>query len=389
MSNNDEAIEYLNESLSMKYEIYDQFDLSIADTYKQMAIAYENLNDLKKSNKYLDLIVEIYLKNYDDDDQIIAETLVQIANNYKKIGEYNQAVEYFKRALTAYKIIHAENAGAEIIATCLKSIGYCYIHLRDFTQSNDFLNEALRVLFALNMHEQVGGVLNTIGVNLQQMGDYYNSLGYLTKAIYIYGMFPSEEKKAEFALAFVNMANNYRCMGDFKKSTDCLNQALALYIDIMNKSVAESKDSAASIVSQSNVADTYSHIAINYLNQKDYTKSVELFTKSFDIYVQIFDKDHLAIAQVCSNLGTSYQLVGDFEKSIEFYNRSIGIFKKIHSNDLNHVNILTCLDNLDESKRLLHWKRNYALSVLVYPIKTVMSFLSKALHVFTQVPNNI
>ena len=388
LKSNEEAIEYLNEALTLKYEISDQFDLSISDTYKQMSIVYENLKDLKKSNTYLDLMVEIYLKNYDDEDEIIAETLLKIANNYKQINEFNQAIAYYKRSLDAYKIIYEENTINEKIGTILKQIGFCFIPLRDFTMSNDYLNQSLRVLFKLKQYEQIGNVLNTVGVNLQQIGDYFNSTDYLTKAIYLYTVYPSEDRKSEFALVWVNIANNYRFMGDFKKSTECLNQALNLYTHALNEDIGDIKKEAK-VLAQSNLADTYSHIGINHLNLKDFKKALELFNKAYEIYINIFDSNHISIAQVCSNLGATFQIAGEYEKSVEFLSKSLEIFKKIYSTDPTHTSIQTCTDNLEESKRLLHWKRNYAMSIIVTPIKSVMNFLSKALHVLTaQVPNH-
>ena len=65
----------------MKYEIYDQFDLSISDTYKQMSIVYENLNDLKKSNTYLDLMTEIFeLREFIEENSENTEQLSQLHN---------------------------------------------------------------------------------------------------------------------------------------------------------------------------------------------------------------------------------------------------------------------------------------------------------------------
>jgi len=362
----------------MKYEICDQMDLSIADTYKQISIVYENLKDLKKSNTYLDLMVEIYVKNYDDDNEIVPESFLKIANNYKQINEFNQAIVYFKRALESYKIIHEENLVHETISTIIRHIGFCYIHLRDFSMSNDYLNQSIPLLFKLKKYEKIGSVLNTVGVNLQQLGDYFTSADYLTKAIYLYTMYPDDELTSEFALVFVNLANNYRFMGDFKKSTECLNQALSLYSQVVNTSNGDAK-----VLAQSNLADTYSHIGINHLNLKEFKKSIEVFYKAYEIYTNIFDSNHVSIAQVCSNLGQIHQLMGDYEKSIEFLSRSLEIFKKVHSTEPTHLSIQTCTCNLEESKRLLHWKRNYALSIIVTPIKSVMSFLSKALNVLT------
>ena len=372
----------------MKYEIYDQFDLSISDTYKQMSIVYENLNDLKKSNTYLDLMTEIFSKYYDDDDEIIGENLLKIANNYKQINEFNQAINYYKRALDAYNIIYSENPVNETTSTILKQIGVCYIPLREFSASNDYLNQCLRMLFKLKKHEQIGYILNTVGVNLQQQGDYFNSTDYLSKAIYLYTMYPSDELKSEFALVFINIANNYRFMSDFKKSTEFLNQALNLYSQILHMSIGDNKKDAKHLA-QSSLADTYSHIGINHLNLKDFKKALEFFNKAYEIYINIFDVNHISIAQVCSNLGVAYQLVCEYEKSVEFLSKSLEMLKKIHSTDPTHISIQTCTDNLEESKRLLHWKRNYAMSIIVTPIKSVMNFLSKALHILTaQVPNH-
>jgi tetratricopeptide (TPR) repeat protein len=234
-------------------------------------------------------------------------------------------------------------------------------------------------------HPDLARILNHIGLNFQNTGDYFNSVGYYTRAIYIFAALRNDtvEQRNEVALAFCNLATSYQYLADFMKSNECLYQALAIYNGVCMMVKNEE--------TEGNLADTYSHIAINYLNLHDYKKSIEYFESSLEIYKRIYDGNNLSIAQTLNNIGTSYQLLAEYEKSIEYFERSVDVFKNVYG-DPAHPSVAAGNMNVENSRKMMEsfgemrerGKATEAESyeIIINPLKSIMNFFIRVLSVF-------
>jgi tetratricopeptide (TPR) repeat protein len=77
----------------------------------------------------------------------------------------------------------------------------------------------------------------------------------------------------------------------------------------------------------------------NLYHESDYEKSIEYFTESLEIANKVKDED--LIAGIYLNLGNIYYRKKNFTKALEFYNKSNDLFVKLG----NTVNIIQCLQN--------------------------------------------
>lgn len=384
-SNFNEAIESLNESMEIKYKLYDQSSLSMGQTYHFLGLCYKNIAEHKKAIKYYDFALDVYKKNYDEYDAIIADELNTIGLIYRTMGEYNESNEYLNKALDVYRNVYEDEENFSI-SSVYKNIGLNYMDAGDAYKSTEYLNKTLEISMKIldANHPDLARILNYIGLNFQNSGDYFNSVGYFTRAIYIFATLKNDtvEQRNEVALVFCSLATSYQYLADFIKSNECLYQALTIYNGVC--SIVKNEETEGSL------ADTYSHIAINYLNLHDYKKSIEYFETSLEIYKRIYDETNLSIAQTLNNIGTGYQLLAEYEKSIEYFERSVEVFKGLYG-DPAHPSVAAGMINVENSRKMMESlkvsereqaEEQDSFEIIINPLKSIMNFFIRALSIF-------
>tara|TARA_R110000868_G_scaffold294140_1_gene554683 strand:+ start:6748 stop:9108 length:2361 start_codon:yes stop_codon:yes gene_type:complete len=157
--------------------------------------------------------------------------------------------------------------------------------------------------------------------NIVQLGDSYNRIGLLYRAIGRYKeALESYEKSLDFKLqvgdenssagTLNNMGNLYRAMGEKEKSYNSFIQSIEI-----RKRLGEEERAASA-----------------YLNLGNWMASEAEYEKAYDLYKNYYrivssQKDTLAMASVSNNMGNIFNLKGDLDEALKLYVRGDSLFK--------------------------------------------------------------
>lgn len=219
---------------------------------------------------------------------------------YGKLGNSEQAIRYFRSALTWAK--KAENK------PYIASINY-WLGLE--LVINGRFKDALRKFFnALDVFEEIG--------------DYYG---------------------AGISLNSIGLA--YRDVTVFRDK-DRFNNALEYF--------EKAKECAEKTCDKRLLADVYNNIGLVYLEKKDYEKTLENYFLSLKYRKMCPFKEHEAIT--LQNIGNVYTMKGDFDKGYKYIQDSLQIRREL-GNSYQLINCLTNLlsfliksDRIEEAKKI-------------------------------------
>ncbi|MHA1194793.1 MAG: tetratricopeptide repeat protein [Promethearchaeota archaeon] len=104
-----------------------------------IALLQIEIDRYSEAKENLDKCLSYFKRNRDRLGQ--AATFGLLGTLFFKEGKYDESIENYKKAYEIYKRLYQYKE--EIV--CLKSIGNCYIKLRDFDKASDYLLEACAV----------------------------------------------------------------------------------------------------------------------------------------------------------------------------------------------------------------------------------------------------
>jgi len=276
-----ECINIYNNLLKLIQEI-DGKGLFYSYILNSLAICYNNIGELKKSEECFKRCISIYnaLKDnniIEQDDVNYVDTLYNIGNNYFDMGVYSKAEYYLKNALRLSK------ADTIDYVDILNSIGYVYEEKNNKQAGYYFeqANNTLKKLFGDQSSEYLSNIYYT--------ANYYKDSGLNEKAI--------EKYKAA--------------------------------IDIIKKTMGENNPC---------YAEAIDNLAIVFMNKKDYENALRLNQKSVNIIKNLFGEKDIYYANYLNVTAHIYYIMGKYQEAEERYINVLNIFKSnIGVNSNNYI----------------------------------------------------
>lgn len=222
----------------------------------------------------------------------------------RMLSKYDDAFQYFEKALEAYSEINDPMGKAKVI----NSIGNIYLNLSDYKYSLEYLYKCLEIVSTSDNKKFEASILSNIGLAYQELGDYTSSLENYLKSMQIYTNYniPIPESLLN------NIGIVYQNLGDFTTSLNYFNNSLKL---------AEEKDNKL------NQGFALGNISIVHFEQKQYNDALNYLDKSIKIFRDLGNRQ--AEANALSNIGKSYRGLEDYEKSIEYQLLALKIQEEI------------------------------------------------------------
>ncbi|MBK9247042.1 MAG: tetratricopeptide repeat protein [Ignavibacteria bacterium] len=232
-----------------------------------------------------------------------------IGNVHVSLGNYDNALEFFNKALAINEEIGSKNG----IAHNLGNLGNVYHNLSDYTQALTFFQKALAINEEIASKNGIAINLGNIGIVYRNLSDYPQALTYYQKALAIY-----EEIGSKYGIArnLGNIGNVYRNLSDYPQALTYFLKALAISEEIGSKN---------------GIAINLSNIGSVYGNLSDYPQALTYFQKALAISEEIGSKNGIAIN--LGNIGEHYankKFDGyDTDKAEESLLRAIALFEDI------------------------------------------------------------
>jgi len=125
---------------------------------------------------------------------------------------------------------------------------------------------------------------------------------------------------------------------------------------------------------QKEKADIFNHLAYIHSDRGEYSKALEYFEKSLEIYKKTLPANHSSLATSYNNIGNVYDHMGEYSKALEYYEKSLEIKKKTlpsNHSDLaaSYNNIGNVYDSIGEySKALEYYGKSLEIMKKTLPV---------------------
>lgn len=353
----DSAMQYFNEAISIAETLEDKVELSY--TYSSIGHAYDGLGDADKSIEYLNRAIEIDLKI--GDMITAAANYVGLGNAYYSIQNYDKAKEYYHKSLGIL-----QKADDKLgMATIRNNLGGIEYTLENYQSSIDYYTKALEYYKKVNdkiSYSLTGGNLAKCFVEIGQkdkakdlfveviniaeevneqvhlsrhyiaIAELYRGFEQFQTAVNYYQKAVDVNKQlnnwSDTIDNYRNIADIYADSGNYNESLDYLNLTIELY-DNLTKSGTN--------ISEDGYINTYQLMAWVYMQQENYSKSIELYNNVTNWYEknnQMYNAIFYAY-----NLGLCYENIEDWQKAEKTYQRAIDLNKDVDKEQLAKANL--------------------------------------------------
>lgn len=109
MGQNNQALENLEQALTLKLEVFDEDNARIATLYHNMGVVYATVSDFEKAKERAEKAYQIRLKVLNPDHQLVGSTLHLLGNIETGLGNYDQAFEYIEQSAEINRKQHGAN----------------------------------------------------------------------------------------------------------------------------------------------------------------------------------------------------------------------------------------------------------------------------------------
>ena len=232
-------------------------------------------------------------------------TLLKLANIYYQTSKYEQAKQFYEKALS----IMIQISELEHVGTCYGNLGIVFLSVGQYTKAEEHLQKALVIRKEIGDKEGEASDYGNLGSVFNSVGQYTKAEEYLQKALVIRKEIGDKEGEAS---DYGNLGTVFQSVGQYTKAEEYLQKAL-----VIRKQIGDKQGEAAD----------YGNLGTVFHSVGQYTKAEEYLQKALVIKQEIGDKKGEASAY--GNLGTVFQSVGQYPKAEEYLQKALVIWKEI------------------------------------------------------------
>lgn len=174
--------------------------------------------------------------------------------------------------------------------------------------------------------------LNTVSLVLYKQNKIKQAELFCRQAFDIKKEFPQDKELAEI---LHNLALIYQAQKDYKKAGNYYDQALRIYISLVEKKNSNNYPE---------IATFFNNMGGLYSSKKEYKKAEILFLKSLSIRKKYFGEEHSTVAASLKNLAGIYFFQGELIKAEKLYLKALNIREKLFGQD--HPTVASSLEDL-------------------------------------------
>jgi tetratricopeptide (TPR) repeat protein len=262
LSNNEEALDYLNKTLAINQTIGDKEGEAVA--LNNISQVYRTSSDLETTLNYLQQSLNIFIEISDLEGT--ATTLNNISQIYRVKGRYDEALQYLQESLAIQK----GNYNNEITSVLFNSMAAILQAQGDYNLSETYLQKSLILCRQRNDKRGESIVLDNLGLIYKHKGDYEVATKFTQKSLKI-----SREigDKLGESTALNNIALLNYAKGEYKLAYEFLQESL-----MIKQEIGDNEGQAANL-------NNLGALAIQYLS--DYSQAAIYFIKSRKILNQL------------------------------------------------------------------------------------------------------
>lgn len=323
------AMYYFNRILSA-CGVKDDNNYWEAVAYSNIGSIYFSHGDYNQALEYYEKALKIWLDIFSGNHHEVATNYNNVGYAYQSQGEYTKALEFYEKALKIWLGISGGNHLA--VATIYNNIGSINSSQRNYTQALECYEKALSIQLHIlgENHPNIATIYNNIGFVYDSQGYNAKALEYYEKASRIW-QDAFGENHPDVALVYSNIGSAYDSQGDYTRALEYNEKALKIWL-------------AAFGENHPDVATIYNNIGAAYDSQEDYTQALEYYGKALKIRLEILGENHPDLATTYNNIGIVYFKQGDYAQALEYFEKAlkirVDIFGENHPDvDTNYTTI--------------------------------------------------
>ena len=329
-SKNDSNIESnipVSDSIKYYFKKYDenklQNDKKVNYLNKAKSIILSSKNSLVIRELNYDLISKYYeVKSWDNykiasqallKNSLSANDLINTAKSYRSFGNYylqNQQTDSAFYYYTKSEKIYIRIKDDEGISTILSKKGLIQYNAGDYLGADLSFSKALVVIKKLNDNQKKYSILIQLGLNANQLKEYYKSIDYFNEALDIV-IKNKLQSNYEESVCLSNIGLIYQNLKDHSK---------AMYY--FDKSLKFDGLKSDFPVAYSNIID---NLGYSKLQKKDLKNLPHLFFESLEIRKSLNDTSAMVISYI--HISEYYSEIKENEKALRFANMALSLAK--------------------------------------------------------------
>ena len=303
--------------------------IRLFDIYYSLVKYNEGLGFAKKLHKIAD---QFDYKN--KIPKIYANILHWLGIFYSELGKYNNAIDYYNKALAInVKIFgkeHPDTAGT------LNNLGNAWHSLSEHHKAIDYYNKALAINVKIfgEEHPDTASCLNNLGNAWHSLSEHHKAIDYYNKALAI-DIKTLGEEHPNAASCLNNLGNVWHLLGEHKKAMDYYNKAEKINIKFLG-------------ANHPNIAITFNNLGEAWYSSEEYKTAIDYYQKALTINIKIFGEEHPNTSVILNNLGNAWHLFGEYKKAMDYYNKAEKIWVKFFGEEHPYTKLVR--KNIKNSK---------------------------------------
>ncbi len=236
-----------------------------------------------------------------------------------------------------------------------RTLGIIMLDEQKYDSSLFYLNSALQNISEIDSLDLKFSIYSAIATNYYFLGDFQNTLNYLTEQLNIAYELNNKED--------ITMCLNR--LGIIHKNMDQYEDAIYYYQEAL-KIAEEENDSL-------NIANTLNNIGnIYFHNRGNYVRALEYYSRALDISINTGNKENEAY--LLRNLGNIYELQNKYQSALNNFNQALLIFKTLEKKEneiaitQSHISVIYArLGNFENALEFIQNSISYYTSIRAKP----------------------
>ncbi len=313
---NDSAAYYIKLRASLdstNYEWISEAGSFIADYLADYSVA------LRYFQKALTLALEIGQDAY----YKLGKAYLNIGGVYEARGDYQQAQQYFNKALSIYQTINEYSLD---VATCYNCLGSSLSHVGNYDEALKYLKKALELRVSIEGDQSLNSALsyNNIGSIYSSLGNYQDALSYFQKALNIRLKFGVDTEN--IASSYHNLGSLMSKLGEYSKAIEYFEKAISINTLFLGEN-------------HPHLAYLYNNLGYTYSNMRVNDKALEYYQKTLDIRIRLFGELYPQLSTTYNNIALIHKRDKHYDKAIEYYQKSLSVVRSISGDKSEKIGI--------------------------------------------------
>ncbi|CAF1261161.1 unnamed protein product [Adineta steineri] len=308
-----------------------------ANIYHQLGRIKYNQGEYQEALSYYKKALTIRRQSLPSNHPDLGDSYNRIGNVYDSMGDYPKALSYYEKALEIRQQSLPSNH-PDLGSSCM-GIGNVYDSMGDYPKAFSYYEKALtiRQQSLPSNHPGLGDSYNNIGSIYYSVDDYPKALSYYEKTLGIRQQsLPSNHPHLGGSCNNIGLVHHN--MGDYSKALLSDEKAL----EIRQQSLPSNHPG---------LGDSHYNMGLVYSSMDNYPKALSCHEKALEIRQQSLSSNHPSLGASYHNIGLMYENMSKYSKAHSFYERAVQIGQQ--SLPTNHPHLQIYIKSLERMKKKL------------------------------------